>query len=209
MAVEERHAGTEVANQSARHHDALNWQLSCNRAASIESELMHPSASRSPGLPAGSINVFMQGETAEFGAEEQNRRATIFPPLAGSSEGTPTNQPSDGGDIGQPTPTPQNTTPSPTGGGDGDGMPQQPDTRQAAPPERPACAVNPSCPDDYCQPFPTRQAALDDRTFNAESILSTISSANAHAEPLSASTSLAQDLPEISVRNTPQTLPLP
>jgi outer membrane protein OmpA-like peptidoglycan-associated protein len=158
--------------------DALNWQLSCNRASAVHDELVHPSAAHTPGLPEGSISVFMQGETAEFGAEAQNRRATLSPPLTGSSQGSP----ADTGDTGQPPPTTENTTPPPTGGG----TPPQPDTgqAQAAPPERPACALNPSCPDDYCLPFPTQQEALDDRASNGEPVLSTISSANAHAEPL-------------------------
>ncbi len=163
--------------------DALNWQLSCNRAGAVQSELMHPRAAHTPGVPEASISVFMQGETAEFGPEAQNRRATIFPPLAGSSQGTATPQPTNDQDNGQTSS--QDTTPPTTDGGGG-GTPQQTDggNSEAAPPERPTCAVNPGCPDDYCLPFPTRQAALDDRAANAESVLSTISSANAHSEPM-------------------------
>lgn len=164
--------------------DALNWQLSCNRAGAVHDELVHPTAATSPGLSEGSISVFMHGETAEFGPESQNRRATLSPPLAGSSQGSP----SVAGDTGQPPSIPDNTTPPPTGGGGGGTGTTTPPTdrggAQAAPPERPTCAINPACPDDFCLPFPTQQQALDDRAANGEAVLSTISSLNAHAEPL-------------------------
>jgi hypothetical protein len=75
--------------------DALNWQLSCFRASSVKDELVHPSAAKTPGLAPFLITTFMQGETAEFGAEAQNRRATVFPPIAGRSKDKPTDHGSD------------------------------------------------------------------------------------------------------------------
>ncbi|MBK5124367.1 DUF4157 domain-containing protein [Burkholderia sp. R-69980] len=153
--------------------DSLNWQLSCYRASAVKDELVHPSAAKHPGLPEALINVFMQGETAEFGAEAQNRRATMFPRIESSSQGQPSE--------GTGTPTPQDTTPSTTTGG---GTPTDAGQGQTVPQYRPSCAVNPDCPDDYCLPFPTRQEALADRASDGESILSTIATANSHAEPL-------------------------
>ena len=47
-----------------------------------KAELMNPSGNTGPGIPDGSIKLFMQGETAEFGAQEQNRRVTLFLPSA-------------------------------------------------------------------------------------------------------------------------------
>jgi hypothetical protein len=47
-----------------------------------------------------------------------------------------------------------------------------------------SCAVNPDCPDTYCRPFGTLKEALDDRASDGESVLSTIATANPHAEPL-------------------------
>jgi outer membrane protein OmpA-like peptidoglycan-associated protein len=56
--------------------DELNWSLSCDRAVSVAQELAHPSGA--PGIPSALINVFMHGETTEFGPEEgRNRRATV------------------------------------------------------------------------------------------------------------------------------------
>jgi hypothetical protein len=36
------------------------------------------------------------------------------------------------------------------------------------------CAKNPDCPDDFCKPFPTKQAAIEDREKNKDDILSAI-----------------------------------
>ena len=47
-----------------------------------------------------------------------------------------------------------------------------------------SCAVNPDCPDTYCRPFDTLKQALADRTSDGKSVLSTIATANPHAEPL-------------------------
>lgn len=60
--------------------DELNWQLSCDRAQTVASELQHPT-SGATGIPSSLISVFMQGETAEFGSTpEANRRVTLFMP---------------------------------------------------------------------------------------------------------------------------------
>ncbi len=60
--------------------DELNWQLSCDRAQAVAAELMIPS-SRIAGIPAGFVRTVAQGETSEFGAEVNNRRATISSPI--------------------------------------------------------------------------------------------------------------------------------
>jgi outer membrane protein OmpA-like peptidoglycan-associated protein len=159
--------------------DALNWQLSCFRASSVRAELVHPSAAKTPGLPPFLITAFMQGETAEFGAEAQNRRATIFPPIAGSSQDKHTDQGSDKGKKGTDTTTPQGKD-SASGGGSDQANPQN----KPYPPTFFSCAANPECPDEFCRPFPTLQEALNDRAADGESVLSTIATANAHAEPL-------------------------
>ena len=56
--------------------DELNWGLSCDRAQDVVNELTAPAAGI-PGVPAGLIRTVAQGETAEFGAAPENRRATI------------------------------------------------------------------------------------------------------------------------------------
>ena len=61
---------------SERGPDPLNWRLSCQRAMNVVNELEHPSSGM-PGIPAAFITFFMQGETIDFGTEDQNRRATI------------------------------------------------------------------------------------------------------------------------------------
>jgi len=58
--------------------DELNWQLSCERAYAVETELMNPSSGLTLGIPASFITMFAQGETDEFGPEAENRCATIF-----------------------------------------------------------------------------------------------------------------------------------
>jgi len=60
--------------------DELNWRLSCARAKEVADELTTPT-SGVPGVPAGLIRIVAQGETSEFGADAQNRRATISSPL--------------------------------------------------------------------------------------------------------------------------------
>ncbi|HHM05138.1 MAG TPA: DUF4157 domain-containing protein [Gammaproteobacteria bacterium] len=58
----------------------LNWQLSCNRAEALAHELMTPSDG-SPGIPAGSITLFAQGETDQFSPSlAPNRRAQAHIP---------------------------------------------------------------------------------------------------------------------------------
>jgi outer membrane protein OmpA-like peptidoglycan-associated protein len=57
--------------------DAPNLDLACARAQNVAAELESP-VSGDPGIPGGSITAYMHGETDEFGAEEQNRRASIY-----------------------------------------------------------------------------------------------------------------------------------
>jgi outer membrane protein OmpA-like peptidoglycan-associated protein len=57
--------------------DADNWKLACERASGVTDALENPS-SGDPGIPASAIESFMHGETTEFGAEAQNRRASIY-----------------------------------------------------------------------------------------------------------------------------------
>ncbi|MFT3771968.1 MAG: DUF4157 domain-containing protein [Minicystis sp.] len=52
------------------------------------------------------------------------------------------------------------------------------------PPKIPPCALNANCPDDYCLPFPTKDAAVKDRDANLSAILSTIKTINAKSESL-------------------------
>jgi outer membrane protein OmpA-like peptidoglycan-associated protein len=137
---------------------ALNWRLSCDRVTAVKAEVMSPTADAGPGIPEGQIDTYMQGETAEFGAEALNRRVSFVLPNAAPP---------------QPTPPPEQQTPSP----------QQPappaDMARAA-----ACARNPDCPDDYCRPFATQAEAIADRAANAATVLSRIGSANSRAVPL-------------------------
>jgi outer membrane protein OmpA-like peptidoglycan-associated protein len=149
--------------------DALNWKLSCLRASAVMDELMHPSASKYP-VPKVAISLFMQGETAEFGPEAQNRRATI----SSASHIIRVEQPK------IPVEQPKTTT----GGGSGTGDPKDAGVPGQYPPPFMSCAVNPDCPDTYCRPFDTLKQALADRTSDGESVLSTIATANPHAEPL-------------------------
>lgn len=142
--------------------DTLNWKLSCLRASAVMDELTHPSASKYPESKIA-ISLFMHGETAEFGPEAQNRRATI----SSASQIIPVEQPK--------------TT---TGGGSGTGDPRDAGVPGQYPPPFMSCAVNPDCPDAYCRPFDTLKEALDDRASDGESVLSTIATANPHAEPL-------------------------
>jgi outer membrane protein OmpA-like peptidoglycan-associated protein len=142
--------------------DPLNWKLSCLRASAVMNELTHPSASKYP-VSKIAISLFMQGETAEFGPEAQNRRATI----SSASQIIPVEQPQ-----------------TSTGGGSGSGDPRDAGVPGQYPPPFMSCAVNPDCPDTFCRPFPTLKEALDDRASDGESVLSTIATANPHAEPL-------------------------
>jgi outer membrane protein OmpA-like peptidoglycan-associated protein len=58
--------------------DGLNWQLSCARAEAVVRELTSPSSGATPGIPAGFLDHFAQGETTEFSASlAPNRRATV------------------------------------------------------------------------------------------------------------------------------------
>jgi outer membrane protein OmpA-like peptidoglycan-associated protein len=160
--------------------DSLNWLLSCNRASAVKDELMHSTATRDLGLPDSSIKVFMQGETAEFGTEAQNRRATILPQITGTSGAEPSE------DAEAETPTPQDTAPSSSADNRDDNRvaPTDAGSDPAIPPPLPSCAVNPDCPSDFCLPFATRQEALDDRARDGDSVLSTIAGLNPHAEEL-------------------------
>ena len=142
--------------------DALNWKLSCLRASAVMDELTHPSASKYPESKIA-ISLFMHGETAEFGPEAQNRRVTI----SSASQIIPVEQPK--------------TT---TGGGSGAVDPMDAGVPGQYPPPFMSCAVNPDCPDAYCKPFDTLKEALDDRASDGESVLSTIATANPHAELL-------------------------
>jgi hypothetical protein len=58
--------------------EALNWQLSCERAANVKAELMKPLPAAGDGIPEGSIELFMHGKTTDFGDESQNRRVSLF-----------------------------------------------------------------------------------------------------------------------------------
>ena len=123
---------------------------------------MRPLASKYP-VPKVAISLFMQGETAEFGPEAQHRRATI----SSASHIIRVEQPK--------------TT---TGGGNGTADPKDAGVPGQYPPPFMSCAVNPDCPDTYCRPFDTLKQALADRTSDGKSVLSTIATANPHAEPL-------------------------
>ena len=165
--------------------DALNWKLSCLRASAVMDELMHPSASKYP-VPKVAISLFMQGETAEFGPEAQNRRATI----SSASHIIRVEQPK--------------TT---TGGGSGTGDPKDAGVPGQYPPPFMSCAVNPDCPDTYCRPFDTLKQALADRTSDGKSVLSTIATANPHAEPLFRKYVFSPGPPVTSAPNTDRTSP--
>jgi outer membrane protein OmpA-like peptidoglycan-associated protein len=60
--------------------DELNWGLSCDRALAVAAELMRPSSGE-PGIPSSFISIFAQGETNEFGTDDENRRVNIFTPI--------------------------------------------------------------------------------------------------------------------------------
>jgi hypothetical protein len=152
--------------------DSLNWLLSCNRAFAVKEELVHPSSAQHAGLPESLIEVFMQGETAEFGAEALNQRATMSPRIDGRSGGQPPDS----------TSTPQDTSSATESGGGG--VPTDAGQGGTGLQFRATCAINPDCPDDFCLPFPTQQEALADRASDGESVLSTIATANARAVAL-------------------------
>lgn len=56
--------------------EAANTELACARARNVAAELESP-ASGDPGIPESAITTYTHGETEEFGAEAQNRRASI------------------------------------------------------------------------------------------------------------------------------------
>lgn len=62
--------------------DEFNWQLSCDRAEAVKSELLSPSSGTVPGIPASHITIFAQGETDEFSSlgAGTDRRASISSP---------------------------------------------------------------------------------------------------------------------------------
>ena len=74
---------------------AYNWQLSCARALAVQTELLTPSDAATIGIPQGFLQVFMHGETSEFGDEAQNRRVTLFLPSVKPSEPPTPEQPED------------------------------------------------------------------------------------------------------------------
>lgn len=81
--------------------ESLNWQLSCERAMAVKAALMKPTPLAGDGIPERAIELFMHGETTEFGKEAQNRRVSL------SLEAAPTPpQP--------PQPSPPSPTPPPT-----------------------------------------------------------------------------------------------
>jgi outer membrane protein OmpA-like peptidoglycan-associated protein len=51
--------------------DGANWTLSCERAQSVQAELIRL------GIPAAQIGVMAHGEADDFGAKPQNRRAVV------------------------------------------------------------------------------------------------------------------------------------
>jgi len=57
--------------------EALNWQLSCERALAVKAKLMKPLPTVGKGIPEQFIELFMHGETAEFGDESQDRRVSL------------------------------------------------------------------------------------------------------------------------------------
>lgn len=57
--------------------DSTNWALSCHRAHAVRNELLTPSDG-SPGVSAGNLAMFAQGETSEFSSSlPANRRARV------------------------------------------------------------------------------------------------------------------------------------
>ncbi len=62
--------------------------------------------------------------------------------------------------------------------------PSTPQPEVQPPAADPSCARNPECPADYCRPFATRQEAINNRSANAETVLSRIATANGRARPL-------------------------
>jgi outer membrane protein OmpA-like peptidoglycan-associated protein len=136
--------------------DRLNWALSCDRAVTVKNELMSPTDGRTPAVPEGSIEVFMHGETPEFGSEAQNRRVSLS--LSGAGAVQPDPAKVDPAKLSDP--------------------PDRNDVQAAA------CAHNADCSNEYCLPFPTRKEALDDRAAHSGFVLNRISGLNAHARPL-------------------------
>ena len=67
--------GTDVLRidgyASTSGSDAMNWQLSCDRALSVANEM------RNDGVPDSMMEIFAEGETSEFGSQRNNQRATI------------------------------------------------------------------------------------------------------------------------------------
>ncbi len=57
--------------------EALNWQLSCERALAVKAELMRPLPTVEKGIPENFIELFMHGETAQFGDESRDRRVSL------------------------------------------------------------------------------------------------------------------------------------
>jgi outer membrane protein OmpA-like peptidoglycan-associated protein len=58
-----------------------NWPLSCDRAFAVANELVTPSVGGKPGIPAGSLEMFANGETNRFStAFTPNQTAAIHAP---------------------------------------------------------------------------------------------------------------------------------
>ncbi len=60
--------------------DELNWQLSCDRANMVATELIFPSSGMLHGIPPNRIRTIAHCKTTEFGPEDQNRRVSIYSP---------------------------------------------------------------------------------------------------------------------------------
>lgn len=89
--------------------DEMNWQLSCERAEAVINELTHPSDG-SPGIPSSYLEFFAQGETTEFGSDDQNRRVTLAQSAAPRPPGsTPAGCTAITAVPGRPVPTPIGT----------------------------------------------------------------------------------------------------
>ena len=70
-----------------------NWPLSCRRASAVASELVSPSRGGKPGISAGSVEFFANGETERFSASDlvPNRVSAIHAPgMATPSSSEPT-----------------------------------------------------------------------------------------------------------------------
>jgi outer membrane protein OmpA-like peptidoglycan-associated protein len=86
--------------------EEYNWGLSCARAVAVQQELLSPSDPGVTGMPQASLDIFMQGETSEFGDEAQNRRVQLFLPNAAPAQNAPSPQQPDDATKSIPAPAP-------------------------------------------------------------------------------------------------------